>query len=231
MAVALFDLDRTLIDCNSAALWAYAEWRAGRITWRDGVWASYWLSRYGLGLSDGIEAAMEAAVQSVTGAEESDLDARIRTWFDLQIRHRLRRGAPDVLARHRAAGDRLVLATSGTWYAARAAADAYGLDDVVATRLEAVDGRLTGRIATMCLGPGKLRAVEAWADVQGVDLQDATFYTDSTSDLTLLERVAHPIVVNPDRALRRIALARRWPVVDWGLAPVGTPPPVVPGPI
>lgn len=229
MAVALFDLDRTLIDCNSAAQWAYAEWRAGRITWRDGVWASYWLGRYGLGLSEGIDAAMEAAVASVKGIDEVELDGRIRTWFDLEIRHRLRRDAQAVLDRHRAAGDRLVLATSGTWYAARAAADAYGLDEVVATRLEVADGRLTGRISILCLGSGKLRAVEAWAAEQGVDLDGATFYTDSTSDLTLLERVANPRVVNPDRALRRIAAVRGWPVSDWGpgaglRAAVGLPP-------
>lgn len=218
MAVALFDLDKTLIDCNSATLWAYAEWRAGRITWRDGVWASYWLGRYGLGLADGIEGAMEAAVQSVKGLEEADLDRRVREWFGREIRHRLRRGAPAALERHRARGDRLVLATSGTSYAANAAAEAFGLDEVVATRLAVVDGRLTGEIATMCLGPAKAVAVEAWAAATGADLAGATFYTDSASDLALLERVEHPVVVNPDRALRRIAAVKGWPVVDWNSA-------------
>lgn len=221
MALALFDLDRTLLDCNSGRLWMMHEWRARRIGLRDVVWGSYWLVRYGLGSEEGLDGAMEAAVASVVGVPESELDARVRAWFDQEIRHRLRRGSVEALARHRAAGDRLVLATSGTLYAARAAAEAFELDDVVCTRLEVDgEGRLTGRLDTLCLGRGKETAVRAWAETTGEDLASATFYTDSASDLSLMEAVGAPVAVNPDRALRRIATDRGWPVVDWG--PSGT---------
>lgn len=214
--VVLFDLDRTLIDCNSGRLWVAAEWREGRISWTDVLWAGWWLGRYSLGLGGGLERAMEAAVGSVTGTEEAELDARVARWFEREVRHRLRPGAATALAEHRARGDRLVLATSGTWYAARAAALAYGLDDTVATRLEVRDGRLTGRLTELAVGAGKARAVEAWAAREGVELSRATFYTDSATDLALLERVGRPIVVNPDRALARVAADHGWPVLDWG---------------
>lgn len=217
MGLALFDLDNTLIDCNSGRLWMTHEWREGRIGWRDVAWGSYWLVRYGLGAEDGLDAAMEEAVRSVTGVPEDVLDARVNAWFERDVRHRLRRGSKPVLDAHRANGDRIVLATSGTSYAAGAAARAYGFDDMVCTRLEVgADGRLTGRITTLCLGAGKERAVRAWAEAQRVDLADATFYTDSASDVSLLEAVGRPVVVNPDRSLRRIAATRGWPVVDWG---------------
>jgi HAD superfamily hydrolase (TIGR01490 family) len=213
---ALFDLDRTLLDCNSGSLWVSHEWRAGRITFRDVVWASYWLARYGLGHSSGLDRVMEAAAVSVTGLPEAMLDERVTTWFEREVRHRLRKGARQALVQHRERGDRLVLATSGTSFAAVAAAKAFQLDDVIATRLQCVDGTLTGKVDTMCVGEGKARAVEDWARVQGLDLAHATFYTDSASDLALLERVGHPVVVCPDRALRKIAATRGWPVVDWG---------------
>jgi HAD superfamily hydrolase (TIGR01490 family) len=195
-----------------------AEWRAGRITSRDVVWASYWLARYGLGLADGIEGAFAAAVRSVGGTAEADLDARVRSWFGAEVAHRCRPGARAAIASHREAGDRVVLATSSTFYSARVAAEVFGFDDFVSTELVVADGVLTGDVASWCVGPAKADAVARWAERVGGSLADATFYTDSTSDLDLLERVGHPIVVNPDRALRRIAADRRWPVVDWGRA-------------
>ena len=215
MALALFDLDRTLIGVNSGRLWVAAEWRHGRIGLADIAWASWWLGRYSLGLHGGLEAAFEAAARPLVGTPEIDLQDRVRTWFDREVRHHLRPGARAALDAHGAAGDRLVLATSSTEYVARAAADAFGLEDGIHTRLEVRDGHFTGRIATLAVGPHKRSAAEAWADREGVDLSEATFYTDSATDLALLERVARPVVVAPDRKLRRLAAARGWPTADW----------------
>lgn len=195
-----------------------SEWREGRLRARDVAWASYWLGRYTLGLEGGLETAMEAAARMIAQEPEEALDRRVRAWFEREVRGRLRPGGKAAVERHRARGDRLVLATSGTLYAARAAAEAYGLDDCVATTFEVAHGRFTGRLETLAIGRGKAAAVKAWAVRNGVDLEEATFYTDSVSDLTLLEGVRCPVVVNPDRALRRVAAERGWPVEDWGSA-------------
>ena len=90
------------------------------------------------------------------------------------------------------------------------------IDHVVATHLEVEVGRFTGRIhQPMSYGAGKVVLAEKLAAEQGFDLGEATFYSDSITDLPLLERVKTPIVVNPDRRLRRIALRRGWEIQVW----------------
>ncbi|MEO0600402.1 MAG: HAD-IB family hydrolase [Myxococcota bacterium] len=218
MALALFDLDRTLIDVNSGRLWVSSEWRAGRLSPLDVVWASWWLARYSLGWESGLERVFETAAAGLQGVPEGEIVERVQTFFDRDIRHRLRPGGQAALVRHRESGDQLVLATSGTQFAAKAAVDAYGLETFVCTELEIVDGHFTGRIKALAVGDAKLHRVQAWADREGHDLSTATFYSDSMTDVALLERVAHPVVVNPDRRLRRHAQERGWPIEDWGQA-------------
>ena len=82
--------------------------------------------------------------------------------------------------------------------------------------VEVRDGVLTGALASSAFGHHKLTACEAWAAREKVALADCTFYTDSYSDVALLEKVGHPIVIDPDRRLARVAVARGWPIVDWG---------------
>ena len=216
MRVAFFDLDRTLIDCNSGRLWVAEEWRVGNIGVRDVAWASWWLGRYSLGWEAGLDGVFETAVARLEGQREADMDRRVHAWFEASVRHRLRPGAAEALARHREAGDRLVLCTSTSSYAAAAACTAYGLEDAVASRFEVRDGVFTGKVQALAVGEGKLRCTEAWADERGVDLGDCAFYTDSHTDLPLLEAVARPVVVHPDRALARVAKQREWPRMDWG---------------
>ena len=216
--VALFDLDRTLIDVNSGGLWLRNEWRDGRIGIRDAAWASWWLFRYSLGQEDGLDQVFATAVRTLAGSSEAALSERVREWFEREVQHRLRPGAARAMADHRAAGHELVLATSSTAYVARCAAAAYGLDDIVATTL-AVDGDLfTGEIAELAVGASKATAVRRWADRRGLPLARCAFYTDSHTDLALLEEVGQPMVVHPDRLLAAEAARRGWPVIDWGRA-------------
>lgn len=217
--VALFDLDRTLLDCNSGRLWVQHEWRTGRLRSVEVLLASWWLLRYSLGSDAGLEEAFRAAVGRLAGLREGELQSRVDAWFQREVAHRLRPGARQALEAHRQAGDRLVLATSSTSHAAAAARRAFALDDVVCTCFEVVDGAFTGRIAELAAGPAKAERVLEWARRHDVDLAQATFYTDSATDLALLERVGRPVAVHPDRALARIARRRGWEIVDWGRAP------------
>lgn len=138
-------------------------------------------------------------------------------WFRQEVAHRIRPGARAALERHRQQRDQLVICTSSSIYAGRNAQEVFGLDDTVATVFEVVDGRFTGAIAASALGEEKAHRAEAWAAERGIRLEDCFFYTDSVTDLALLERVGHPVVVNPDRALSRIARSRVWSVEDWGV--------------
>ncbi len=105
-------------------------------------------------------------------------------------------------------------------YLSELVAEELGLDDVLCNRFEVDDsGAHTGRpVGTLCFGAGKLGYAEAYARDRGVSLADCWFYTDSFSDLPVLERVGHPVVVNPDPRLRREAERRGWPVEWWGEA-------------
>ncbi len=215
MTIALFDLDRTLLDLNSGSAWVRREWRSGRLGWTQAAWAAWWLGRYALG-HEALDRAFAQAAAAYANRPEAEVRDEVETWFDAEIRHRLRPGARDAIATHRAAGDRLVLATTSSQFAAEAAARAFGLDDVISTVVEVRDGVLTGRLEANAFGAGKARQVAAWAAREGVSLVHATFYTDSASDLPLLRAVGRPRVVHPDRRLARAAAAEGWPVLDWG---------------
>lgn len=124
--------------------------------------------------------------------------------------------AEALFAVHRAAGRRIVLATTTPYDLVAPLARLLGLDDVVATRYGVnADGTYDGTI----VGPfvwsaGKLAAVRAWADTNGVDLAESYAYSDSVYDSPLLGAVGHPFVVNPDPRMSVMAAARRWPVID-----------------
>ncbi|MFT6146970.1 MAG: HAD superfamily hydrolase (TIGR01490 family) [Myxococcota bacterium] len=218
MGIALFDLDRTLIDVNSASLWVKHEWRGGRLSTLDALRGGWWVMRYHMGHDAGMDEVYREAVRRLAGQDETEMAERTLQWFADEVASHIRPGALAALDAHRAVGDRLVVATSSSPYAARAARDAWGLHDIIHTSFEVRDGKFTGEIDGFAYGDTKYdRAVE-WAAQEGEDLSQAAFYTDSVTDLKLMENVANPVAVNPDKPLRRIATDRGWPVVDWGRA-------------
>jgi HAD superfamily hydrolase (TIGR01490 family) len=216
--LAFFDLDGTLLTVNSAALWVRRERRLGRIGRRQSLKALGYFAAYRLGWLD-IDAAYAEAARALTGRRADAIRAESRAWWAEEVAARAAPGALAVLASHAAAGDRLVLLTSSSVFVAECAAAQFGLDDLLATELEEADGRLTGRVvAPVCYGAGKVQKAEAFARMHGMSLDDAVFYTDSCTDLPMLERVGHPRVVRPDARLRLQARRRGWPVLDWSVA-------------
>src|SRR5690606_34397489 len=114
-------------------------------------------------------------------------------------------------------GDLVAIVTGATRYAAEPLAEELGIEHVVCTRLDvSPSGRFTGRVEQpMCYGAGKIALARKVADAHGLRLEEATFYSDSITDLPLLEAVAEPVAVNPDARLARVARARGWPVERW----------------
>lgn len=132
--------------------------------------------------------------------------------------------AAPIIAAHKAAGRPVVLATTTPDDVVRPFALRVGFDDVIATRYgERDDGSYDGSIAgEFVWGPGKLRAVRAWAAEHDVDVEASWAYSDSWFDLPLLSAVAHPSAVNPDARLLAAAVLRRWPVLHLDV-PEGVP--------
>ena len=217
MGIAFFDLDRTLIDVNSGSLWLKHEWREGTVGMWPIVQGVWWLTRYALG-DDQLDHAIEAAASVYEGVSEDEMHSRVGTWFDAHVAQRIRPGAKPAMQAHRDQGDLIVLASSTSQFAAGAAERAWGFDGIVCTTLEVASGVLTGRLAHSGFGRHKHTRCVEWARARDVDPASCAFYTDSYSDLPLLEVVGHPRIVDPDRRLAREAATRGWPVLDWGTA-------------
>jgi len=224
-AIAFFDFDETLIVGNSGRLWIRRELRAGHISRTQFARAAVWMLRYKLGWAS-MDDALRTAIGSLRGQSEHELRARTRAFYDTEVRMLYRTGARPALERHRARGDAIVLLTASSLYLSELVAAELGFDDVLCNRFEVDDsGAHTGRpVGNLCFGAGKLGYAEAYARDRDVSLGDCWFYTDSYSDLPVLERIGHPVVVNPDPRLRREAERRAWPVEWWGEALSGSEP-------
>jgi HAD superfamily hydrolase (TIGR01490 family) len=213
--VAFFDLDGTLLTVNSARLWLRRERRVGRIDAWQVARAALRLGAYSLGFLDMAD-TLRAALATYVGIEEDVIRAETQAWWRDEVRPFVAPGARAVLERHRQRGERLVLLTSSSRYAAEMAREEFGLDDTLFQAYEVREGRFTGApLLPICYGPGKVEVAEAWARRNDADLGECSFYTDSSTDLPMLERVAHPFVVHPDLRLRQTAKARGWPILDW----------------
>ena len=214
MRAAFFDLDRTLITVSSGHLWFRRERALGRLSLMHAVEAGLWGLLYNAGLMKS-HRGLERAVRALTGQSEAEMIARSLDFYSEEIAHTVAPGAHEVLAAHRERGDLLVLLTSSTHYVADCIQRDLNLDEALAMRLEAADGLFTGRIEQICFGAAKIDVAQRWASERGIDLRDCSFYSDSYTDLPMLDQVGTPVAVHPDRRLLKVALKRGWAIMDW----------------
>jgi HAD superfamily hydrolase (TIGR01490 family) len=215
MQVAFFDMDRTLLTVNSGTLWVRFLRRRGEIGRWKYLRALGWALQYKLSVLD-MDTIAERLAADLAGDAEEDMVAKCVYWYRTEIHATIAPRARAAVEEHRARGERVLLLTSATPYIAEPLAQTLALDGIICSRLEVEGGRFTGRmIRPICYGAGKVANAEAWAAREGVDLAGTTFYTDSYTDLPMLERVGHPVAVNPDPRLARAARRRGWPIHDW----------------
>ncbi|MFU8802884.1 MAG: HAD family hydrolase [Bradymonadaceae bacterium] len=214
---AFFDLDRTLIGVNSGFLYVLYERRHGRIGKRQFLRATFWLGLYHLAMID-MERAFGEAVRHYRGVPSEVLFERTREFFEEEVKATLQPGALVALSEHRDEGHPLILLTASSPYMSRLACETWELDDWLSNDFPTDDAdQLLGTFEPpMCYGEGKVVRAQAWAEENDISLDDSFFYSDSYSDLPMLERVGHPRIVNPDPRLRREARRRDWPILHWG---------------
>lgn len=212
---AFFDLDGTLLSVNTAAMWVKRERRLGNLSRFDLVRAMLFLVGYRFSIVD-IDSAFRQALGTLRGIEEQVVRDLTHVWYRDEVARHAAPGSFAAVEQHRQRGDLLVLVTSSSLYASEMAQQQFGLDEILCTRYATHDGRFTGEpVRPLCYGPGKVTLVEQLAERHGIDLQGSAFYSDSYTDVPLLERVGFPYVVNPDPRLRFEARRRRWPTLDW----------------
>lgn len=138
-----------------------------------------------------------------------------RAWFDEMVARFIRPEMPALIEEHRRAGHEICILTASTPYVTRPLSERLGIGEWIASQLEVADGAFTGDIVRpLCYGEGKIHHARVWAAPRGIDLAQSFFYTDSITDLPMCEAVGTPILVSPDRKLRREGRARGWKILD-----------------
>jgi HAD superfamily hydrolase (TIGR01490 family) len=212
---AFFDLDRTLVACNTGRLFLKDLRRRGEISVGRGLRALGWLARYHLSLLD-IESVTQKILFGMRGWSEKDFEERCSRLVEDDVLPLLLPAALRTIEKHRKDGHVLAILSTAPTYMTRPIARTLGIDEVLSTQLEVDGGLFTGRvISPACFGAGKVHWAEAMGRRRNLDLSASWFYTDSYSDLPMLERVGHQVIVNPDPRLRRAARQRGWTVENW----------------
>lgn len=218
MAIAFFDLDRTILSVNAGQLWVRRELRLGYVGRWQATKAAAWIFGYHLGFSR-VERVIEDAIATLAGTAEDEIRGRTQRFYDEEVAGTYRPRAREAVERHRARGDVLALLTSSSNYLSAPVQEELGIEHALCNRFEIEGGVFTGRpLGTLCFGAGKLQHARELSDRLGERLEDAAFYTDSVSDLPVLEAVGHPVAVSPDQRLLRLARRRNWAIEDWGSA-------------
>ncbi len=216
--LTLFDLDNTLLACDSDYEWGQFLVDRGvldRQAYETQNAAFY--EQYKSGSLD-IHEFLGFALRPLAEHTPADLDRWHADFMATRIRPAITAAARTLVRRHLAAGDLCAVVTATNSFVTGPIAREFGVPHLVATEPEHSAGRFTGRVAGIpCFRQGKIVRVEAWLAAQGRRLQDfpeSAFYSDSHNDLPLLERVSRPVAVDPDAALAAEAGRRGWPVIS-----------------
>ena len=218
MNLVLFDLDHTLLACDSDYEWGQylvdrgvlsrAEYEAQNAAFYE---------QYRAGTLD-IHEFLGFALRPLAEHAPEDLDRWHADFMAARIRPAMHEPAKALVRRHLGAGDLCAVVTATNSFVTGPIAREFGVPHLVATEPERVAGRFTGHVAGVpCFKDGKIARVEAWLAGEGRRLRDfahSTFYSDSHNDLPLLARVTRPVAVDPDEVLAAEAGRRGWPVIS-----------------
>jgi HAD superfamily hydrolase (TIGR01490 family) len=217
-AVALFDLDHTLLPIDSDYAWGVFTQEIG---WTDPVTFQErndeFYEHYKAGTLD-IHDYVRFATEAVRLRGPQQAEVAHERFMQAVILPAIREEALALVREHRAAGDRIVIVTATNEFVTRPIARAFGVDELIAVELErGPDGWITGEIrGTPSAREGKVARVAQWLAARSLGWDDVqtTFYSDSLNDLPLLEAVNHPVATNPDERLRAVAAQRGWRILD-----------------
>lgn len=216
--LAVFDLDKTVIDTSASMAYRKPLAARGLITTGEMLRLLLMLGNYKLAGHDdsSMDATKDALVEMVRGRRAADLAAVASEALHEVIVPFIYTEARDLIAAHRAAGHRIAMITASARVLVTPVAEELGVDHLIATELTvADDGTFTGEVPFFCRGTAKVDGLRGLAGRHGVLLDASYAYTDSATDLPLLEAVGHPVPVNPDKALRKEAAARDWATVTF----------------
>ncbi|HHX83983.1 MAG TPA: HAD-IB family hydrolase [Actinomycetales bacterium] len=215
---AFFDLDKTIIATSSVFAFNKSFLDEGLLSRRSVIDLAYTQLAFSLsGADDDQMAKVRQAMAAATkGWEPARVERIVTEALTEIVRPTVFAEARDLLAEHRALGHDLVIVSASGEELVAPIARMLGADHYAGTRMARdADGRYAGEIEFYCQGRGKAEAVRVFAERYGYDLDSCYAYSDSSTDLPMLEEVGHPTAINPDRVLRREALERGWPILTF----------------
>lgn len=209
---AFFDLDKTIIATSSAFAFGKEFLHNGMIT-RQEAWDLY-LSKAQYMLvgqsSEKMDSTRDALAQMVAGWEVDDIQRITRDTLREVVAPAIYAEARELIDAHRAKGHHIIIISASAKILVEPIAQELGVDTVVATEMAIENGKLTGEITRYLKGEAKAEAVRQFAADHNFDLDASFAYSDSATDIPMLELVGNPVAVNPDRALKKHALANGW---------------------
>ncbi len=215
---AFFDLDKTVIAKSSTLTFSKSFYQGGLINRRAVLRTAYaqFVFLAGGADHDQMERMREYLSSLCRGWDVAQVREIVAETLHDLIDPIIYDEAASLIEEHHAAGrDVVIVSTSGA-EVVEPIGELLGADRVVATRMVVgEDGRFTGEVEYYAYGPTKAEAVRELAESEGYDLERCYAYSDSATDVPMLSAVGHPYAVNPDRALRREAVARGWPVLSF----------------
>jgi HAD superfamily hydrolase (TIGR01490 family) len=216
-SAAFFDLDKTVIAKSSALAFGRPFYKDGLIARRDVLKAAYAQLMF---LIAGANEQQMAGIRDYMtklckGWRVEQVSQIISETLHELIDPYVYAEAAALIEEHKSVGRDVVLVSSSGDEIVRAIGKMLGIDDVIATRMVVEEGHYTGEVDFYAAGPNKATAIRELATQRGYDLTDCYAYSDSITDTPLLETVGHPHAVNPDRALRKVAADRHWPVLTF----------------
>jgi len=215
VAAAFFDLDKTVIAKASMVAFGRSFYDEGLISRRlvlRGLWGQ--LVYMHLGASEQKLARMRESVLALTkGWDQSRVRAIVREALEQVVEPIIYAEALELIQQHQAEGRPVYIVSASPEEIVEPLAEYLGVDGAIATQAEVDDeGRYTGGMHRYAYGPLKAEAMEALAVAEGIDLAESYAYSDSFTDAPMLEVVGHPVAVNPDRPLLKLAREREWEV-------------------
>jgi len=215
MRLALFDLDNTLLGGDSDHAWGDYLCERGILDGaaykarNDEFYQDYLAGS--LNITDYLNFSLEILGRT----EPAQLDEWHREFMRDCVEAMILPKAMALIAKHRDAGDKLVVITATNRFVTAPIVERLGIETLLATECEVINGRYTGKTTDVpCFREGKVTRLNRWLEENNFNLQDSYFYSDSMNDLPLLEQVTHAVAVDPDEKLRAEATRRGWPVIS-----------------
>ncbi len=215
MSLAIFDLDNTLLAGDSDYAWGQFLVAHNLV---DRPYYERENERFGRAYQDGaldIHGYLAFALKPLAQHDLSTLEQWRRDFMHSKILPMIQPKAQNLVDKHRQAGDTLVIITSTMDFIAQPIAQEFGIEHLIASQAEILNGRFTGNVVgTPCYRHGKVERLQTCVDEHGESMTGSWFYSDSHTDLPLLNAVDNPVAVNPDETLRAEAQVRGWPIID-----------------